>query len=218
MTFRESFRSIKTLIHFIQGSVLGPPPIADNTDEDGRITFARSPGIQVMPNESPFRIIPVETPEHLEAVKSLFIDYTQYLGIDLSYQGFDSELQSLPGNYSEPWGALLLAFSSDGSIPLGCIALRPLNQSNDEQRCCEMKRLYVSPQARGMGLGRALVNSVIQKAKDRGYREIRLDTLPFMEDAIQMYRRFGFVEIPSYYDSPIQETLFLALDLTQNLD
>lgn len=147
----------------------------------------------------------------------MFVSYTEWLGIDLSYQGFDSELQSLPGKYSEPDGALLLAFSADGSTPLGCVALRPPDQVKKEQKYCEMKRLYVSPQARGMGLGKALINSVIQKSKDRGYKELRLDTLPFMEDAIQMYRRFGFVEIPPYYDTPIKGTHFLALDLTQTL-
>ncbi|KAB8070787.1 acyl-CoA N-acyltransferase [Aspergillus leporis] len=176
-----------------------------------------------MPNNNnpPYRITPAQTPEHITAARNLFTSYTQWLGIDLTFQGFAAELQSLPGQYAAPHGELLLAYSADGGIPIGCVAARPLKTTSYAEQehgevggCCEMKRLYVSPAARGTGLGKALVESIIQKARNLGYREIRLDTLPFMTSAITLYKRLGFVEISPYYETPVEGTLFLGLELT----
>ncbi|KAL2853357.1 acyl-CoA N-acyltransferase [Aspergillus pseudoustus] len=167
-----------------------------------------------------FRIISAETAEHLAIVKCLFTAYVEWLDIDLSYQSFQSELDSLPGKYAAPVGELLLAYGG-ANTPLGCVAVRPLlDQDSQPQEslnmgCCEMKRLYVSREARGMGLGRALVTAIVQRAKELGYREMRLDTLPFMRGAIQLYTKMGFVEINRYYDTPLEDTVFLALDLTK---
>ncbi|KAE8146885.1 acyl-CoA N-acyltransferase [Aspergillus avenaceus] len=167
----------------------------------------------------PFRIIPAQSSEHINAVRGLFTAYTAWLGLDLTFQGFAAELQSLPGQYAAPCGELLLAYSTEGDTPIGCAAVRPLKQSSDAERgvsggdCCEMKRLYVVPEARGMGLGKALMNAAIQRAKDLGYTEMRLDTLPSMQGAVQLYERLGFLEIPAYYETPLEGTLFLALEL-----
>ncbi|KAL2824954.1 acyl-CoA N-acyltransferase [Aspergillus cavernicola] len=168
-----------------------------------------------------FRIFPAQTADHIATARTLLTAYVEWLNIDLSYQSFQSELESLPGKYAAPHGELLLAYSTDNT-PLGCVSLRPLyNQSSEshnnaagKSEYCEMKRLYVSPKARGMGLGKALIAAIVQRAKDLGYKEMRLDTLPLMQEAIQLYTRFGFVEIHPYYETPL-ETLFLALDLTR---
>ncbi|KAE8330798.1 acyl-CoA N-acyltransferase [Aspergillus sergii] len=175
-------------------------------------------------SKPPFRITPAQSAEHIEAAKALFTSYAEWLGLDLTFQGFASELQSLPGQYAAPHGELLLAYSAEEGIPIGCVAVRPLKQRSggkqgevqNHRGYCEMKRLYVSPEARGTGLGKALVNSIVDRAKDLGYKEMRLDTLPSMVGAIQLYKRVGFVEIAPYYETPLEGTLFLGLDLRQN--
>jgi ribosomal protein S18 acetylase RimI-like enzyme len=106
-------------------------------------------------------------------------------------------------------GELLLARDNYGEPP-GCVGLRPI----EPNRCCEMKRLYVSPRARGLGLGSALIDAIIGEAVRIGYIEMRLDTLPAMIDAISLYRRAGFEPIAPYYETPIAGTLFLARPLT----
>ncbi|KAL4934551.1 GNAT family N-acetyltransferase [Aspergillus undulatus] len=139
-----------------------------------------------------FRIVPAHTAEHIATARSLFTAYVDWLNIDLTYQDYPLELDSLPGKYGAPHGELLLAFSIEDT-PLGCVAVRPLDQG--ETQTCEMKRLYVSPEARGVGLGKALVAGIVQRAKELGYEEMRLDTLPSrMQETIQLYMRLGFVE------------------------
>ncbi|KAL2809303.1 acyl-CoA N-acyltransferase [Aspergillus granulosus] len=162
-----------------------------------------------------FRIISARTAEHLATARALFTAYVEWLNIDLSYQNFQAELDSLPGKYAAPDGELLLAYGADNT-PLGCAAIRPLrDQDSQNQGYCEIKRLYVSPEARGLGLGKALVVAIVQRAKELGYREMRLDTLPFMQGAIRLYTRMGFVKIDRYYETPIEDTVFLALNLTK---
>jgi len=186
----------------------------------------------------PFHIRPVRTSGDLDAITQLFDAYASTLGIDLSYQDFATELTTLPGKYAPPSGALLLACGGDGAPAhvsekwtpvfqeghaqtkeprarpesfksgraLGCVGLRPITPGG----CCEMKRLYVAPAARGLGLGRALVEAVIGEAVRIGYCEMRLDTLPTMAEAISLYRAAGFAPIAPYYDTPIAGTLFFA--------
>ncbi|CAF0741615.1 unnamed protein product [Adineta steineri] len=120
----------------------------------------------------------------------------------------------MPGKYAPPTGELLLARNSQGE-PIGCVALRALGSSNSG--CCEMKRLYILPTARGLGLGRALVIAILDIAHTLGYDEIKLDTLPSMEAAIGLYKKVGFVETEAYYDTPLAETIFLARSL-KNFD
>jgi len=154
-----------------------------------------------------FKIEPVRTATDLEAVSDLFRAYVASLGIDLAYQGFEQELATLPGKYAPPEGALLIAKNSTDE-PVGCVALRPLASG-----ACEMKRLYVDPAGRGLGLGRALTDAIIAEAIRIGYREMKLDTLPTLTAAAELYRRTGFVPIPAYYDTPVEGTLFMALSL-----
>jgi GNAT superfamily N-acetyltransferase len=154
--------------------------------------------------EDIFRIGAVGTAGDLETAKGLFEEYAASLGVDLAYQNFAAELAGLPGRYAPPEGALLLARGEAGE-PLGCVGLRPLAPLG----CCEMKRLYVSPRARGLGLGRALVDAVLSEAARIGYREMRLDTLPSMAGAIALYRSAGFEPVAPYYDAPIAGTIFL---------
>ena len=152
-----------------------------------------------------FQIIAVRTPDDLAATIALFRAYAASLGVDLAYQDFEAELAAMPGKYAPPTGELLLARGADGA-PLGCVGLRAI----DPVGCCEMKRLYVSPDARGMGLGRTLVEAVLDAAARLGFRELRLDTLPDMSDAQALYARMGFVRIAPYYDTPIAGTVFMA--------
>jgi GNAT superfamily N-acetyltransferase len=152
-----------------------------------------------------FRLAQVRAPAEIAAVAGLFRDYVDWLGIDLTFQGFPAELAGLPGKYAPPMGELLLASAPAGEA-LGCVAL----QSLDGGDICEMKRLYVRPSARGLGLGAALVTAIIKTAEDLGYNEMKLDTLPWLTDAFALYQRFGFVEIPAYYNNPIPGTRYLA--------
>ena len=150
----------------------------------------------------------VRTPAELEAVITLFRAYADSLDVDLSYQNFAQELAEMPGEYAPPTGELWLARNAEAQ-PSGCVALRAM----DEPGCCEMKRLYVPPAGRGLGVGKALVEVVVQEAARIGYREIRLDTLPSMHAAIALYRRCGFATIPAYYDTPIAGTVFMRREL-----
>lgn len=155
-------------------------------------------------------IVPARSAEDVAAVAQLFRAYAASLEVDLAYQGFAAELAGLPGAYAPPGGELLLARDSDGA-PLGCVALRPMA----EVGCAEMKRLYVSPEGRGLGLGCALVEAVAASAVALGYREIRLDSLPTMTAAIALYGRCGFVPMAPYYDTPVAGTVFLRRALSR---
>jgi ribosomal protein S18 acetylase RimI-like enzyme len=157
---------------------------------------------------SAISILPARSQHDLTAVTSLFEAYAAALDVDLSYQDFATELASLPGKYAPPRGALLLA-TDDQRQAIGCVALRPM----EEEHRCEMKRLFVAPAGRGRGLGRSLVEALIQEAKRIGYRQMCLDTLPTMAAAQGLYRKFGFEPIPAYYASPIEGTAFLGLSL-----
>ena len=153
----------------------------------------------------PFRIRPARAPADIATAAALFEEYAAGLGVDLGYQGFPAELAGLPGAYAPPAGELLLAEGESGEA-LGCVALRPL-----EGRCvCEMKRLYVRPAGRRLGLGQALVAEIMAKAAAVGYAEMKLDTLPSMGAAAALYRKLGFAEIAPYYVSPIAGTLYLS--------
>ena len=155
-----------------------------------------------------FQIKPVRSAADLEATVQLFNAYESGVGVDLGYQDFATELATLPGKYATPAGELLLARDSRGK-PLGCVGLRPIKPHG----CCEMKRRYVSPKARGLALGRALIAAIIEEAVRIGYNEMRLDTLPTMGAAISVYKQVGFVPIEPYYETPIAGTLFFARPL-----
>jgi putative acetyltransferase len=148
-----------------------------------------------------------ESPAQIGVVRELFLEYERSLGFSLCFQNFDKELADLPGDYASPDGRLLLA-EYEGHLA-GCVALHKLSGE-----VCEMKRLYLRPQFRGKGLGRALADRIIAEAHHIGYTRMRLDTVePVMKDAVAMYRRIGFVEIPPYCANPIAGALYMELQL-----
>jgi len=153
-------------------------------------------------------IVSAETAEQIEQARHLFREYQSWLEIDLCFQNFEKELAGLPGDYAQSAGRLLLAYEE--SQLAGCVALRKI-----DERICEMKRLFLRAEFRGSGLGRRLIETIIREAKQIGYERMRLDTLPpKMNDAIDLYRSYGFKEIASYYDNPVSGAIFMELDLT----
>jgi putative acetyltransferase len=156
-------------------------------------------------HEGRAELIQAALPEHIELTRTLFLEYAKSLGFSLCFQSFDEELKGLPGAYAAPSGRLLLAQYEQQAA--GCVALRKL-----EGDICEMKRLYVRPAYRGKGLGRILVERVIAEARAIGYKRMRLDTIASsMQDAVELYRRMGFQEIPPYRANPIEGALYMEL-------
>lgn len=158
------------------------------------------------------QLVSARSPGDLEAIRSLFLDYQAHLGIDLCFQGFEQELRSLPGDYAEPSGGLFLGMFRGHAA--GCCAFRPLVTS-DHLNACEMKRLFVRPGARGVGLGRRLVDAVVLSAQQAGYTTMLLDTLSDMEAARALYQDIGFVETEPYYHNPLAGAHYLKLDLRE---
>lgn len=157
------------------------------------------------------KIIPAY--KNAQEVETLFSEYTdmliagdssfqQYLDI----QHYDEEIKHLEAKYGTPFGRLYLAYYNEELA--GCIGLRKIDEQN-----CEMKRLYVRPKFRGKQIGNQLVRKIIEDAKEIGYSHMLLDTLPFWENAISMYRKCGFYEIESYNDSPMSTSIYMKLDL-----
>lgn len=144
------------------------------------------------------------------AVRGLFEEYAASLKIDLCFQNFELEVASLPGEYGEPRGALRLAWV-DGKAA-GCCAMRPID-SCDYPNACEMKRLYVRPAYRKLGLGRLLAEAIMDCARQAGYDCVLLDTLDDMESARALYEDLGFEEIPPYYHNPIAGAHYLRVEL-----
>ena len=150
------------------------------------------------------------TPELLGATRAIFREYALSLGVDLCFQDFEAELAALPGEYAPPQGALLLALVN-GEVA-GCGALRPLPES-DYANACEMKRLYVRPAHRQLGMGRLLAQALFDRGRQAGYSAMLLDTLDEMEAARGLYTSLGFEEIPPYYFNPIPGAHYLKANL-----
>jgi len=153
------------------------------------------------------RIFQAQAEEQIKAARELFLEYAEGLGIDLCFQDFDREVAELPGDYAPPGGRILLAIGAEDDA-VACVALRGL-----EAGVCEMKRLYLRPSHRGSGIGRGLVQEVIEAAPELGYERIVLDTLPVMAEAQRLYEYLGFREIEPYYENPIPGARFLELEL-----
>lgn len=142
----------------------------------------------------------------LARVRELFVEYADWLNVDLCFQGFNEELAGLPGAYAPPDGRLLLALH-DGQAA-GCIALRRFDAQTGE-----VKRLWVRPAFRGTGLGRQLAERLLANARECGYERLVLDTLSSMQSAIALYRSLGFREIGAYYHNPIPGAVYMELRL-----
>jgi GNAT superfamily N-acetyltransferase len=152
-------------------------------------------------------LISAESQSLVEEARALFLEYAQSLGFSLCFQSFDEELAGLPGGYAPPDGRLLLAKADEGWA--GCVALHKLAPD-----ICEMKRLYVRPQFRGRKIGKLLAERVITDARQIGYSKMRLDTVaPVMKDAVRVYRKMGFYEIPAYTHNPQAGVLYMEKEL-----
>ena len=155
-------------------------------------------------------IFQAESQDQIDAARALFREYEAWLGLDLCFQGFEEELNNLPGKYALPDGRLFLAYS-DGALA-GCIAMRKLSTG-----ICEMKRLFVRDAFRGRRIGNELIQKIIEEALDAGYSKMRLDTYPAkMGKAVDLYRSYGFREIAPYYNNPYEGVLFMELDLADH--
>jgi ribosomal protein S18 acetylase RimI-like enzyme len=153
------------------------------------------------------RLTYIESGPALETIRALFLEYARSLDFNLCFQNFDKELLELPGPYRPPAGRLILC-EVDGQAA-GCIALKPL-----ESGACEMKRLFVRPEFRGMHLGLTLARHVVEDAREIGYSVMRLDTIRGkMDNAIALYASVGFKEIPAYYHNPVPNAFFMELKL-----
>lgn len=161
-----------------------------------------------MVTDAKFHIGAATTREDFRLARALIEEYADWLGVDLCFQDYETEIAELDRVYAPPMGRLFLA-SVQGDVA-GCVALRPLHTPGEG----EMKRLFVRPAFRGLGLGRALAERSIAAAREIGYRRLRLDTWPpKMPEAQAMYRRLGCVETPPYYHNPVEGVIFLKLEL-----
>ena len=154
------------------------------------------------------KIITAVTQEHYSTAAKLFNDYAVALGIDLSFQNFEKELKDLPLQYGAPKGRLLLAYHNDKAI--GCVGVRAL-----EYHISELKRMYIKPEGRGLGLGTILLKASLQAAEELGYSYVRLDTLPEMKAAIHLYESHGFYLIKPYRYNPMENALFYEKQLNK---
>ena len=154
----------------------------------------------------PLRINFAESQSDFDISRLLFLEYAETLGFSLCFQGFDEELENLPGKYATPKGCILLAW--DKLDCGGCVGLRPLNDT-----VCEMKRLYIKPAYRGTGLGRLLAEKILKFANESNYSKIVLDTLSSMDSAQGLYRSLGFAETDPYYHNPHPDVVFFEKKL-----
>ncbi|MBW2276188.1 MAG: GNAT family N-acetyltransferase [Deltaproteobacteria bacterium] len=154
-------------------------------------------------------IHPATSDDDIAAVRELFVEYENFLGFDLCFQGFEQELASLPGDYGSPRGCLLLARGPRDEVA-GCVAVRPFDDA-----VCEMKRLYLRAPFRGHGQGRRLAVAIVEAAREIGFSAMRLDTVGRLTESIALYRSIGFVDIPPYRENPHEDVVYLELALTQ---
>ncbi|MFM0238761.1 GNAT family N-acetyltransferase [Paraburkholderia phytofirmans] len=152
------------------------------------------------------QITTADFPRQLETVRAIFREYAGSLDVDLCFQNFESELAGLPGKFAAPRGRVLLAYNGEELI--GCVAMRPLDDTT-----CEMKRLYVRPSGRGLRAGRQLATRICDIAREAEYHRIRLDSLPTMLAALDLYASLGFAPIPAYVFNPIAGAVYLERNL-----
>lgn len=161
---------------------------------------------ELVPAAAPLAVRAAVVPDELELVRTLFREYAAGLGADLEFQDFERELAALPGKFAPPRGRLLLAVQGEREV--GCVALREIDAAT-----CEMKRMYVRPQARGRGAGRLLALHLCAQARAAGYSRMWLDTLASLPDALRLYRELGFEPIAPYVYNPLPDAIYLGLEL-----
>lgn len=151
-------------------------------------------------------VVRAEEPHQIAAARGLFKKYAHSLRINLDFQGFEQELSAFPGPYTHPTGALFVAYIV--GLPVGCVGIR-----QHAVGICEMKRLYVRPSHRSLGIGHELIDAAVSAAAALGYKQIVLDTLPAMHEALALYRKLGFHDIAPYYNNPNPGTRYLCKSL-----
>lgn len=154
------------------------------------------------------KITHAQNPEDFSQSKKLILEYVNWLGIDLSFQNFDNEINNLRAMYSEPNGGLLLA--KIDSIPAGVAGIRKF-----ENKACELKRMFVKDEFRNKGIGKMLLSASVELAKKFNYEVIKLDTADFMNTAIKLYKENGFIEIPEYRYNPLNAARYFELVLKE---
>ncbi|WNJ98970.1 GNAT family N-acetyltransferase [Thalassospiraceae bacterium LMO-JJ14] len=158
-----------------------------------------------MSTKASFDIRPARSDADMAHTREMFVEYQQWLGVDLCFQDFENEIANLPGKYAPPGGDIFIA--RDNSDVAGIVAVRPVG--NQDDKLCEMKRLYVRDQWRGQGLGRTLAELALSFAENAGYRRMVLDTLSQLKTARDMYLRMGFLETKAYYDNPLPGVVYM---------
>ena len=160
-------------------------------------------GFNVRAMNADATIAEAESAADMAEIRALFVEYQQWLGVDLCFKDFAEAIDNLPGYYAPPAGSLLLARMLDGAVA-GGVGMWPL-----ELGVCEMKQLFVRPPWRGSGLGRRLAVAVVEAGQAAGYARMRLDTLPHLEAATVLYRSMGFIEAAPHDDNPSPGVLYM---------
>lgn len=158
---------------------------------------------------------PARWPDEVALARELFLEYAEWLAIDLCFQGFEAELAGLPGGYGPPDGGLWFA-RVEGETA-GVVGLRPFGPEGRSQGICEMKRLWVRQGFRGLGLGRRLAERALATAREKGYRVMRLDTLHRMSEARALYATLGFRDVTAQVSDPHPELIYMECDLDGDL-
>ena len=149
----------------------------------------------------------VDSNEDYKVATELFKEYASQIGFDLEFQNFNEELQKIESHYSPPRGAIFIAWNEEGA-PIGCFGIRKFDES-----ICELKRMYLKTEARGLGIGKQLLKKAIEVGSRLGYKKMRLDTLPSMDSAIKLYETTGFYNIEPYRFNPIEGALYYEIKL-----
>lgn len=150
-------------------------------------------------------LIEAVSDEDYKIAIQLFEEYAAQIGVDLSFQNFEQELLHLEKQYAKPHGGIYIAFDKERQ-PIGCFGIRAFEAS-----ICELKRMYLKKEYRGLGIGKKLLIQSIQVARAMDYQSMRLDTLPSMQSAINLYKKMGFYEIDPYRFNPIEGTKYLEI-------
>lgn len=173
---------------------------------------------QISQSDSPFYTISLaRTPTDINAIRTLIQLYS-HTQVPKQQITLSAESTSLPGRFSSPHGAMLLArTSTPEQRAVGWIGLRPFPELSDplaperSTDVCQAKRLFVLEEYRGLGIGKALVHAVAETAKEKGYKQIKISVETHLKREIEMYKRWGFVEMDKYCEMP--ELVFLVLEI-----